>query len=65
MPYIVDRNKIIPVNVNANYDSKPLPYPAHDLSTVFTHYDKTKGCNVPTENKLNVGGANNNGAEGK
>ena len=60
MPYIVDRSKVIPVNVNNKYPPKPLLYKMHDLSSVFTHYDKTKGYNVPTENKLNNGGVNKN-----
>lgn len=25
-------------------------YPMNDLMCVFTHYDKSKGINVPTEN---------------
>ena len=50
MPYIVNRGSVISVNVNNK--SKPLPYKMNDLDRVFVHYDKTKGCNVSTENKL-------------
>lgn len=64
MPYIVDRENIITVNGNNKYDSKPLPYPAHDLQSVFTHYDPKLGKNVPTENKLNNDGGIDNNAEG-
>jgi hypothetical protein len=64
MPYIVDRNKVVTVNQNNKYDSKPLPYSMNDLNSVFTHYDKDKGYNVPTENKLN-GGVDNNGKSSK
>ena len=63
MPHIVDRSNVVVVNQNNKYNSKPLPYKMHDLNSVFVHYDKIKGCNVPTENKLN-GGIDNN-AESK
>lgn len=65
MPYIVNRGNIVPVNVDAKYDSKPLPYPSHDLNSVFTHWDDELKCNVQTENKLNNGGISNNGKSGK
>lgn len=52
MPYIVDRGKIVPVNVDAKYDSKPLPYPAHDLNSVYTHWDPELKRNVSTPNEL-------------
>lgn len=62
MPYIVDRGKVIPVNINAKYDSKPLPYPRYDLNSVFTHWDDELKRNVSTPNilpnKLNNGGNN-------
>ena len=62
MPYIIDRGKIIPVNCNAKYDSKPLPYKANDLDRVFVHYDSKLGKNISTENKLyDNGGANKDG----
>ena len=48
MPYIVNRGNIVPVNVDAKYDSKPLPYPSHDLNSVFTHWDDELKCNVKT-----------------
>ena len=60
MPHIIDRGKVIITNQNNKYDSKPLPYKMNDLDRVFVHYDKDKGYNVPTENKL-IGGKNNNG----
>lgn len=59
MPYIVNRGKVLPVNVNNKYDSKPLPYPAHDLNSVYTHWDPKLCKNVPTENKLNNDGGVN------
>lgn len=52
------------VNENAKYDSKPLPYKMNDLDSVYTHYDNTKGYNIPTENKIN-GGMSNNGKSSK
>lgn len=52
MPYIVDRGNVIPVNVGAKYDSKPLPYPKHDLNSVFTHWDSKLQRNVSTPNEL-------------
>lgn len=52
MPYIVDRGKIIPVNVNNKYPPKPLPYPAHDLNSVYTHWDNNLKRNVATPNEL-------------
>lgn len=55
MPYIVDRDNIVIVNQNNKYNSKPLPYKMNDLDRVFVHYDKIKGYNIPTENKLNGG----------
>lgn len=64
MPYIIDRGKIVPVNIDTKYNSKPLSYKMHDLDRVFVHYDKTKGYNVPTENKL-IGGIDNNGESSK
>lgn len=60
MPYIVDRGKVIPVNTGNKYDSKPLSYKMNDMNRVFVHYDKSKGYNVPTENKLDNGGIDNN-----
>ena len=62
MPYIIDGCKIVKINVSNN--TKPLPYKMNDLGSVYTHYDKDKGCNVPTENKLN-GGMENNGKSSK
>ena len=56
MPYIVDRGKVVPVNVNNKYDSKPLNYPMNDISSTFTHWDDKLKRNVPTENKLNNDG---------
>ena len=56
MPYIIDGGKTIKVNVSNN--TKPLPYKMNDLGSVYTHYDKNKGCNIPTENKLNGGVSN-------
>ena len=46
------------VLTNSTTPSKPLSYPMNDLSSVFTHYDKDLGRNVPTENKLNGGVSN-------
>lgn len=51
MPYIIDRGKVITVNVDNNYSSKPL-YPLHDLSSVFTHWDDKLKRNVATPNEL-------------
>ena len=64
MPYIIDRSNIIPVNIDTKYDSKPLPYPGHDLMSIFTHWDDELKRNIPTENKLN-GGVNNNAENSK
>lgn len=38
-------------------------YAMNDLGGTFTHYDKSLGLNVPTENKLN--GGNNDGENSK
>ena len=50
MPYIVERNKVIAVNVNSN--PKPLPYQIHDLNSVYTHWDDKLKRNVSTPNEL-------------
>ena len=55
MPYIVDRGKIVPVNIDTKYESKPSSYKMNDLNSVFTHWDDKLKCNVPTENKINGG----------
>jgi hypothetical protein len=52
MPYIIDKGKVIPVNVNNKYDSKPASYPIHDLNSVYTHWDDKLKRNVPTPNEL-------------
>lgn len=52
MSYIIDRSKIIPVNQNAKYNSKPLPYKMNDVNSVFTHWDNTLKRNVSTPNEL-------------
>ena len=52
MVYIVDRNNEITINQNATYEPKPLPYPSHDLSSVFTHWDNTLKRNISTPNEL-------------
>jgi hypothetical protein len=46
------------VLTNSTTPSKPLSYPVHDLNSVFTHYDKILGKNVPTENIINGGVSN-------
>lgn len=51
---MIDINKYVPKK----------RYPMNDLGSTFTHYDKSLGVNVPTENKLNNGG-NNNGENSK
>lgn len=61
MPYIVDRGKIVPVNVDAKYDSKPLPYPSNDLMSVYTHWDPELKRNVSTPNELPITNKINNG----
>ena len=61
MSYIVSARGV--VLTNSTTPSKPLSYPMNDLSSVYTHYDKTLGKNVPTENKLN--GGTGNGKSGK
>ena len=55
MPYIIDRGKVVTVNADVKCSSKPLPYPSHDLNSVFTHWDNKLKRNVSTENKLNGG----------
>lgn len=52
MPYIVNNGKVVVVNVNNKYSSKPLPYPKNDLDSVFTHWDDKLKCNVSTPNEL-------------
>ena len=52
MPYIINRNNIIPVNSNTNCSSKPLSYQKHDLNSVFTHWDDDLKCNISTPNEL-------------
>lgn len=64
MPYIVDRGKIIPVNVNAKYNSKPLSYTSHDLNSVFSHWDDKLKRNVTTPNELPTCGVNINKLNG-
>lgn len=56
MSYIVTTRGI--VLTNSTTPSKPLSYPMNDLNSVYTHYDKNTGKNIPTENKLNGGVSN-------
>ena len=51
------------VLTNSTTPSKPLSYPMNDLSSVYTHYDKNLGKNIPTENIIN--GGVSNGKSGK
>ena len=60
MPYIIDRGKVVPVNVNNKYNSKPLPYQMNDIPSVFTHWDNNLKKNVTTPNELPVVGDDEN-----
>lgn len=63
MPYIVDRGNIIPVNVDAKYESKALPYQMNDLSATFTHWDDKLKQNVSTPNVLPIINKSNGGTK--
>lgn len=60
MPYIVERDKVVPVNINTKYNSKPLSYQKHDLNSVYIHWDPELYKNVPTPNKLPIENKLNN-----
>lgn len=50
MPYIITNKKAL--NLSDINSIKPMNYKMNDLGSVFTHYNKKLGKNVPTENKL-------------
>lgn len=50
MPYIV--NTVQALDLSSKEPIKSMGYKMNDLSSVFSHYDKTTGKNVQTENKI-------------
>ena len=52
MPYIIERKVVDTMGNKDSNINQDIKYPMNDLGSVYTHYDKSSGKNIPTKNTI-------------